>query len=68
MGICPFWSTLTEKVKCNVDCPMYGIKDGKVECTFKENLIQSEFVYKEIVEKDYGYVKPKFYNADFIRE
>lgn len=66
MGNCPFWSTKTAKISCNIECPMSVTQEV---CAFKEVAVDADFKIKDIIEDDFGFEDSKVLGIkDYIVE
>lgn len=68
MSKCPFWSSAKEKVNCYKGCPMQPSNEVDDECVFKEHLVESKLIFKDIAYDDFEYNNYKDnyrYNLNF---
>lgn len=64
MGKCPFWSTTSDKIACNSECPMNSTQTVEDVCVFKEVSIQNKFNFKDIIEDEFVFSDAKVLKLD----
>ena len=67
MGMCPFWSTVKEKVDCYEECPIIekSISGQEEElCVFKECSLSSRINFRDIIKNEYNFLNISIYDDE----